>query len=182
MFMTKPPRRGYIVSDWMTVRMSSIGRGLCSISCCITTASTSDVYTFFSPKHRFVAMGLWNKNRERRPDGLFKQEQNLLLWILLTFESGYLWWWTSCHTWWNRCYGVRWGARQESEETRRNYLHLKKYTHCYSKVIRELYIIENLKLSVLSVISLWLNRFVGALLVITIVVLRMQVGSVVWPI
>ncbi|TNN48130.1 hypothetical protein EYF80_041648 [Liparis tanakae] len=63
MFMTKPPSRGYMVRDWMTVRMSSMGRGLCSISCCITTASTSDVYTFFSPKHRrrlntsFTTMG-----------------------------------------------------------------------------------------------------------------------------
>ncbi|KAF3842660.1 hypothetical protein F7725_001509 [Dissostichus mawsoni] len=56
MFMTKPPSRGYMVRDWMTVRMSSMGRGLCSISCCITTAKTSDVYTFFSPKHRLVAV------------------------------------------------------------------------------------------------------------------------------
>lgn len=56
MFMTKPPSLGYMVSDWMTVLMSSIGRGLCSISCCITTANTSDVYTFFSPKHRLVAV------------------------------------------------------------------------------------------------------------------------------
>ncbi len=55
MFMTKPARRGYIVRDWMTVRISSMGRGVCSISCCITTASTSEVYTFFSPKHRLVA-------------------------------------------------------------------------------------------------------------------------------
>ena len=55
MFMTKPPRRGYMVRDWMTVLMSSMGRGLCSISCCITTASTSDVYTFRSAKHRLVA-------------------------------------------------------------------------------------------------------------------------------
>ena len=55
MFMTNPPRRGYMVRDWMTVLMSSMGRGLCSISCCITTASTSDVYTFRSAKHRLVA-------------------------------------------------------------------------------------------------------------------------------
>lgn len=55
MFMTKPPSRGYMVRDWMTVRMSSMGRGLCSISCCITTARTSDVYTFLSPKQRLVA-------------------------------------------------------------------------------------------------------------------------------
>lgn len=40
---------------WMTVRMSSMGRGLCSISCCITTASTSEVYTLRSAKHRLVA-------------------------------------------------------------------------------------------------------------------------------
>lgn len=56
MFMTKPPSRGYMVRDWITVRMSSMGRGLCSISCCITTARTSDVYTFFSPKQRLVAV------------------------------------------------------------------------------------------------------------------------------
>jgi hypothetical protein len=56
MFMTKPPRRGYMVRDWMTVLMSSMGRGLCSMSCCITTASTSDVYTFRSAKHRLVAV------------------------------------------------------------------------------------------------------------------------------
>lgn len=55
MFMTKPPSRGYMVRDWMTVRMSSMGRGFWSISCCITTANTSDVYTFFSPKQRLVA-------------------------------------------------------------------------------------------------------------------------------
>lgn len=55
MFMTNPPSRGYMVRDWMTVRMSSIGRGFCSISCCITTARTSEVYTFLSAKHRLVA-------------------------------------------------------------------------------------------------------------------------------
>lgn len=60
MFMTKPPSRGYMVRDWMTVRMSSIGRGFWSISCCITTAKTSDVYTFFSPKQRLVA-GVTNR-------------------------------------------------------------------------------------------------------------------------
>jgi hypothetical protein len=55
MFITKPPRRGYMLRDWITVLISRMGRGLCSISCCITTARTSDVYTFFSPKHRLVA-------------------------------------------------------------------------------------------------------------------------------
>uniref|UniRef100_A0A6B0V0B3 Uncharacterized protein n=1 Tax=Ixodes ricinus TaxID=34613 RepID=A0A6B0V0B3_IXORI len=40
----------------MTVRMSRVGRGLCSISCCITTASTSWVYTCFSAKHSDVAL------------------------------------------------------------------------------------------------------------------------------
>lgn len=43
MFMTNPPRRGYMVRDWMTVLMSSMGRGFCSMSCCITTARTSEV-------------------------------------------------------------------------------------------------------------------------------------------
>lgn len=55
--MTKPPRRGYIVSDWITVRISSMGSGLCSISCCITTANTSEVYTLRSAKHKLVAAG-----------------------------------------------------------------------------------------------------------------------------
>lgn len=64
MFMTKPPRRGYMVRDWMTVLISSMGRGLCSISCCITTASTSDVYTFRSAKHRLVAA---RRRAARRP-------------------------------------------------------------------------------------------------------------------
>lgn len=62
MFMTKPPSRGYMVRDWMTVRMSSMGSGFWSISCCITTANTSDVYTFFSPKQRLVA-GVKNRVR-----------------------------------------------------------------------------------------------------------------------
>lgn len=46
-----------MVSDWITVRMRSMGSGLCSISCCITTASTSDVYTLRSAKQRLVAAG-----------------------------------------------------------------------------------------------------------------------------
>lgn len=66
MFMTKPARRGYIVRDWMTVRISRMGRGVCSINCCITTASTSDVYTFFSPKHRLVATGEKNTKSEKK--------------------------------------------------------------------------------------------------------------------
>lgn len=52
---TRPCSLGYMESDCSTVLMNSVGSGVCSISCCITSARTSCVYTFFSAKHRFVA-------------------------------------------------------------------------------------------------------------------------------
>lgn len=84
--MTKPPSRGYMVRDWMTVRMSSMGSGFWSISCCITTASTSDVYTFFSPKQRLVA-GVkdrvrFNKMRPQWPVFTSQEPGSVKGWVL----------------------------------------------------------------------------------------------------
>lgn len=64
--MTKPPRRGYMVRAWMTVRINNMGNGFCSISCCITTASTSEVYTFRSAKHRLVAAPKRDKKKKKK--------------------------------------------------------------------------------------------------------------------
>ena len=41
----------------LTVLIKSMGMGVCSRSCCSTTARTSWVYTDFSWKHRLVAAG-----------------------------------------------------------------------------------------------------------------------------
>lgn len=53
-----------MVRDWMTVFMSSMGRGFCFISCCIITVSIFDVYTFRFVKYRLVVA-------RRRRVGLF---------------------------------------------------------------------------------------------------------------
>lgn len=118
MFITKPPSRGYMVRDWMTVRMSSMGRGFCSISCCITTAKTSDVYTFFSAKQRLVAVGQMLKIKRWQQFVCPRPTRHV--WGLTD-----LLWWTSCHIWLSLCCARRWGGRLEWAGIRRNSLHLQ---------------------------------------------------------
>ena len=55
MLRMNPCSLGYIVSDCMIVLISSVGIGVTSISCCITTANTSWVNNAFSWKHIVVA-------------------------------------------------------------------------------------------------------------------------------
>ena len=100
MFMMKPISRGYRAIDWMTVLMNRVGKGLCSIKLCMTTANTSCVYDCCSAKHNEVAeiqfvIGRYLKKQLRH---------NLSLW------SSYL------PLWRPHCAGQS-AIRQESAET-----------------------------------------------------------------